>query len=306
MKASTTAAISLVLDSSAAADATSALGVTNQAPLSKPSTTTPPTRITAAGPMNTYSVAITTTITSPPSAYFTLTASNSDWTTDTFTSMDGTLRPVLVGCKVCGGPHHGIVLAGLGSAIGSGSEFDLSPLPPFVVGTDGTPIEEHNNDDGSSSSDCDDEGHCSLPTSGGRTAQRSSTFVPTSTTIAASISMSTSAIVSSSRSSEYLVFPKIGTTSDELTALAGLFSDQLGADNAVQASLNDAGDQVMYVIYANESFALSLPQSNPKVCNYFTRIRECSAKGSQKKKKSLSSLWFSDCDERNLKSSHVW
>ena len=110
-------------------------------------------------------VNITTTITSPPSGFSTISASNSLWTGDTTTQSGGTIYPVIYGCLVCGSKHHGIILTGLGglpsepkrtgcgsgiaslfrSYFGCGSAFKFPPLwslPPFIVGPLGNPIPE--------------------------------------------------------------------------------------------------------------------------------------------------------------------
>ena len=63
-----------------------------------------------------------------------------------------------------------------------------------------------------------------------------------------------------------MVFPMANTGSDGFSTLTRFFDDELGADNALQVSLNDAGDRVMYIIYANESFAQKLPLIDSKVC----------------------------------------
>ncbi|KAF6225905.1 hypothetical protein HO133_009908 [Letharia lupina] len=229
---------------------------------------------------------ITTTITSPPSAYFTSTASNSDWTTDTTTLIDGTIRPVLVGCKVCGGLHHGIVIAGLGGAqadprrtgcgsgsifgsvFGCGSEFDFAPLPPFIIGLDGIPTEESADGEGGDSKVCEDDNICSLPTSEEKKSQEPTTLtiMPTSISSLGSSTISdTTPSTSGGSSREYMIFPTAGITSSELTALTEYFTDELGAGNVLPISLNDAGDQVMYVAYSSEIFASDLQTLNPKV-----------------------------------------
>ena len=264
-------------------------GVTSQFPSPTQSTSRFATGTTGAGPSTIYSVPITTTITSPPLAYFTSTASNSDWTKDTTTLIDGTIRPVMVGCRHCGGFHHGVVIAGLGggstdpartgcesgsifgSVFGCGSEFDFSPLPPFIIGVDGTPIEiSDGGSDGSGHDGCENEDLCSLPTSNERKTPKAttSTLTPssTSTLISSSITKTISSM-SSGSSNEYMIFPTAGITSDELTALTETLTDELGTDNVLRVSLNDAGNQVMYVGYTSELSALNLQRINPMVCN---------------------------------------
>ena len=76
-----------------------------------------------------------------------------------------------------------------------------------------------------------------------------------------------------------MVFPKAGTGSDGFGALTSFFNDELGADNALKVSLNDAGDHVMYIIYANESFAHRLPLIDSKVCNCFNEFQFDNASG---------------------------
>ena len=246
-------------------------------------------------PLTGYSASVTTIITSPPSAFSTSTASNSDWTTDTTTLIHGTVFPVLVGCNVCGGPHHGIVIAGLGgeptdpprtgcasgsvfgSLFGSGAEFDFPLLPPFVIGMDGTPIDESSGDDGNGS-ECEDEDHCSITKSDRKTMQSSTTSLPPSSTIPHSTASSTTSLASS-KPSEYMVFPKADTGSDGFSALTRFFDDELGADNALQVSLNDAGDQVMYIICANDSFAQKLPLMDSKGCTCFNKFPFDNASG---------------------------
>ena len=142
---------------------------------------------------------------------------------------------------------------------------------------DGTPIDESSVDDGSGS-ECEDEDSCSLTKSDGRSMQSSATSLPPSSTVPRSTSSSTSS-PASSKPSEYMVFPKAGTGSDGFSALARFFDDVLGADNALQVSLNDAGDQVMYIIYANESFAQKLPLIDSKVCTCFNEFQFYNASG---------------------------
>lgn len=249
------------------------------------------TGTSVAGPLAVYSVPITTTITSPPRAYFTSTASNSDWNTDTTTLIDGTIRPVLVGCKVCGGLHHGIIVAGLGggpvdptrtgcgshsifgSIFGCGTEFEFAPLPPFVIEMDGTPKQEGSSDD-ESGEDCDNEDLCSFSPSDQRKTQESTTLtlIPTSTSTL--LSSSNSKVVSSTSSGlsrEYMVFPTAGVSSDDLNTLTRFFADELGTGNVLPVSLGDSDDETMYIVYTNESSALSLPRLNPKVCDYLAR-----------------------------------
>ena len=207
----------------------------------------------------------------------------------------GTIFPVLVGCNVCGGPHHGIVVSGLGggptdpprtgcgsgsifaSLFGCGAEFVFPLLPAFVIGMDGMPIDEDSGDYGSGS-ECEYEDHCSLTESDGRTMQSSTTSLSPSSTVPRSSASSTSSLAPS-KSSEYMVFPKAGTGSDGFSALTRFFDDELGADNAIQVSLNDAGDQVMYIIYTNESFAQKLPLLDSKVCTCFNDLHACNASG---------------------------
>ena len=113
---------------------------------------------------STTTINATTTITSPPTDFSTISASNALWTGDTTTQSAGTVFPVLYGCKLCGGRHHGLILGGLGglpglpkrhgcggfvsifrSPFGCGSVFSFPPLwglPPFVLGPLGNPIPE--------------------------------------------------------------------------------------------------------------------------------------------------------------------
>ena len=114
---------------------------------------------------STTNVEITTTVTSPPPGFSTIATRNSLWTGDTTTVSAGTTYPVIYGCSVCGGEHHGIIIFGLGgkpsdpkrsgcgsgilsifkSLFGCGSEFKFPPswgLPPFIVGPSGNPIPE--------------------------------------------------------------------------------------------------------------------------------------------------------------------
>ena len=285
-----TAATLTFLNPSATTITALTVGMMSQTALSRSVATPLSAGTTGAGPLIGYSESITTIITSPPLAFFTSTSSNSDWTKDTTTLINGTIRPVLVGCNFCGGPHHGIVVAGLGreptdpprtgcgpgllfgSSFGCGSEFDFPLLPPFMIGIDGTPLDESSGDDDGSSSEFEDEDHCSLPKSDGRTMQTSSPSLPPTSTVPSSSSSSTSSLASS-KPSEYLVFPKTGTSADGFSALTRFFDDELGADNALQVSLNDAGDQVMYIIYTNEWFAQNPPLINPKVCIYFNEFQ---------------------------------
>lgn len=106
---------------------------------------------------------VTSTITSAPPGFGTVSASNSLWTGDTTTVRAGTTYPVIYGCSICGGAHHGIILTGLGgigsnpkrrgcgsgilsifkSVFGCGTEFKFPPswgLPPFIIGPLGNPI----------------------------------------------------------------------------------------------------------------------------------------------------------------------
>lgn len=106
---------------------------------------------------------ITTTITSPPTGFTTILASNSHWSGDTNTVIDHTTYPVLYGCAHCGGLHNGIILAGLGgtssdpartgcgsgilaifrSIFGCGTEFNFPPvwdLPAIILDPSGDPV----------------------------------------------------------------------------------------------------------------------------------------------------------------------
>ena len=153
-----------------------------------------------------------------------------------------------------------------GSVFGCGSEFDFFPLPPFVIGTDGTPVEENTDD---SEKDCEDKNLCSFSSSKLRTTQEpiTSTYMPRSTSSSTPSSVSKTVSSTSVMSpSEYMVFPTAGTTSAELTALTLNFTEELGADNVLPVSLNDAGDQVMYILYMSESFASDLRGRESKVC----------------------------------------
>ena len=76
-----------------------------------------------------------------------------------------------------------------------------------------------------------------------------------------------------------MVFPKAGTGSDGFIALKKFFDDELGAEKALSVSLDDAGDQVMYIIYANESFAQKLPLIDSKVCICFNEFQYYNASG---------------------------
>ena len=290
LAALSTAAAPSALNTSATLLPNLASGVTSQASFSTHTTAWLSTTSTGASASDIYSMPITTTITSPPSAYFTSTASNSDWTTDTTTIIEGTIRPVLVGCKVCGGLHHGIVIAGLGGAqadprrtgcgsgsifgsvFGCGSEFDFAPLPPFIIGLDGIPTEESADGEGGDSKLCEDDNICSLPTSEEKKSQEPTTLtiMPTSTSSLGSSTISdTTPSTSGGSSREYMIFPTAGITFSELTALTEYFTDELGAGNVLPISLNDAGDQVMYVAYSSEIFASDLQTLNPKVCKFF-------------------------------------
>ncbi|KAF6238977.1 hypothetical protein HO173_002849 [Letharia columbiana] len=286
LAALSTAAAPSALNTSATLSPNLASGVTSQASFSTHTTAWLSTTSTGASASDIYSMPITTTITSPPSAYFTSTASNSDWTTDTTTLIEGTIRPVLVGCKVCGGLHHGIVIAVLGGAqadprrtgcgsgsifgsvFGCGSEFDFAPLPPFIIGLDGIPTEESADGEGGDSKVCEDDNICSLPTSEEKKSQEPTTLtiMPTSISSLGSSTISdTTPSTSGGSSREYMIFPTAGITSSELTALTEYFTDELGAGNVLPISLNDAGDQVMYVAYSSEIFASDLQTLNPKV-----------------------------------------
>ena len=106
-------------------------------------------------------VPITTTITSPPSAYRTSLVSNTLWHSDTTTTSGATIFPVFYSCgTLCGGDDHGLIIKGLGgdptdpirtgcgqgligsvfrSLFGCGTEFNFPPLVPFAIGVDGAP-----------------------------------------------------------------------------------------------------------------------------------------------------------------------
>lgn len=267
--------------------------VTSQASFSTSSAILVSTGTTGTISSSSYSVPITTTITSPPFAYFTSIASNSDWTTDTAITIDGTILPVLVGCSVCGGSHHGLVIGGLGggpldpvrpgcgsgsffgSVFGCGSEFDIPPLPPFVIESDGKPLQEATGgDDSDGEKACEDEDSCTLTMSKPRKTQgaTTSTPIPTSTSSLTSSSVSkTMTSTSGGLSSEYMVFPTAGTTPAELTALTRNFTEELGSDNVLPVSLSEDGDDFMYILYMSGSFASNLQRSEPKVCNKFLR-----------------------------------
>lgn len=158
-----------------------------------------------------------------------------------------------------------------GSVFGCGSEFDFSSLPPFIIGLDGTPIEISDGDgDDSGQEDCENENLCSLPTSNERKTSEAttSTVTPSPTsTLVSSLTTKTISSMSGGSSSEYMIFPTAGITSDELTALTETLTDDLGTDNVLQVSLNDAGNQVTYVGYTSELSALNLQRLNPMVCN---------------------------------------
>jgi len=109
------------------------------------------------------SVQITTTITTTPPGFQTSVMSNSLWSSNTVTTISGTVFPVIYCGSSCGGEHHGIVISGLGgrpqdpprtgcggtgilaifrSIFSCGTKFIFSwikGLVPFSIGLDGTP-----------------------------------------------------------------------------------------------------------------------------------------------------------------------
>lgn len=117
-----------------------------------------------------------TTITSLPAAFSTFTASNSLWTSDTSTKINGTVFPVWYL-----GHHEGIVLAGLGgkpddpvrpgcsglfkSIFGCNTWIKFPPLGIFRINSDGVPVpEDQPSDPGEPGNDPEDEHDTAQPT----------------------------------------------------------------------------------------------------------------------------------------------
>lgn len=149
-----------------------------------------------------------------------------------------------------------------------------------MIGSDGTPVEESDSsDDDGSEEDCEDDDACSSPMSKQRETQAStrSTSMPTLTsTFVESTVSKVMTSTSGGLSSEYMVFPTAGATLEELTALAENLTDELGTDNVLSVSLNDVGDQTMYVItranllhqiFGNSSLRYATILLSPNIAN---------------------------------------
>ena len=102
-------------------------------------TTLPPPLPQATGGTGTGTSTVTTvtsTDTSAPADFSTQMSSNTQWTANTLitTTVNGheTILPVLVGCKHCGGLHHGIILWGIPLVVWTSFHFPKFPdLPTF-------------------------------------------------------------------------------------------------------------------------------------------------------------------------------
>lgn len=166
--------------SASASKARSYAGATSSKPTSLSASASFPTQAPSRGsisqasatsvPTATSSNGNGTTITSPPAGFTTFTASNSLWTSDTTTMINGNIIPVLYL-----GKHKGIELEGLGgrsidpvrsgcsglfrSVIGCGTWIKLPGLPTFEISPNGVPIPQDFPTDPNDPGDPDNDGN---------------------------------------------------------------------------------------------------------------------------------------------------
>ena len=234
---------------------------------------------------------ITMTITSPPPGFSTISASNSLWTGDTTIVSAGTTYPVIYGCSVCGGRHHGIILTGLGgkpglpkrngcgsgilsifkSIFGCGSEFNFPPvwgLPPFVNGPLGNPIPLEPQPNPYDPEPDEEPETSPEPTSPEVTSveitKSSASTVKASSTKASS----TSACSATTSPIPYAIFLVDNVSGAELSALSEYFQEEIGGPEVVgEIPLGvNAGDSIFAALIDN--CVASKIGTHPSVSNF--------------------------------------